>query len=102
MSSDSKMSINHIDLLKEVFIKTNVVDCSNSTIHQPVKKQSNRCHSCNKKTGLTGFVCKCKNNFCSEHRHAESHSCDFDYKADGLKILNHINIKCVADKVDKI
>jgi len=58
-----------------------------------VKKQVNttRCFQCNKKTGLTGFECKCGYTFCAAHRHAEDHGCAFDHKAHGRQILAQQN-----------
>ena len=35
----------------------------------------NRCFTCQKKVGLTGFDCKCKHQFCGEHRLPEAHAC---------------------------
>ncbi|CAK7337108.1 unnamed protein product [Dovyalis caffra] len=42
-----------------------------------------RCENCNKKVGLTGFNCRCGKIFCGMHRHAEEHSCTFDFKTHG-------------------
>jgi len=57
------------------------------------KKQKNttRCYQCGKKTGLTGFQCKCGYIFCAAHRHAEDHACAFDHKAHGRQILAQQN-----------
>ena len=44
------------------------------------KKKKNRCHTCKKKVGLTGFTCRCGGLFCSIHRYSDKHQCDFDYK----------------------
>ena len=44
------------------------------------KKKKNRCLSCKKKVGLTGFTCRCGGLFCSIHRYSDKHQCDFDYK----------------------
>ena len=30
--------------------------------------------------GLLGFKCRCEYVFCSKHRHAEDHQCDFDFQ----------------------
>ena len=48
---------------------------------------TNRCWTCNKKVGLLGFKCKCEYVFCGEHRLAEAHECDFDFKASGTQLL---------------
>jgi hypothetical protein len=44
------------------------------------RKKRNRCVSCKKKLGLTGFTCRCGGLFCSIHRYSDKHQCDFDYK----------------------
>ena len=44
------------------------------------KKKKNRCLSCKKKVGLTGFTCRCGGLFCSIHRYSDKHECNFDYK----------------------
>ncbi|KAJ0968448.1 hypothetical protein J5N97_025365 [Dioscorea zingiberensis] len=46
----------------------------------PLKKVSIRCLVCKKKVGLIGFSCRCGGLFCSSHRYAEQHQCQYDYK----------------------
>ena len=41
----------------------------------------NRCSSCRKRVGLTGFRCRCGDMFCGEHRYSDRHGCSYDYKA---------------------
>ncbi|KAL6656243.1 hypothetical protein ACP70R_007069 [Stipagrostis hirtigluma subsp. patula] len=41
----------------------------------------NRCSSCRKRVGLTGFRCRCGELFCGEHRYSDRHGCSYDYKA---------------------
>ena len=41
----------------------------------------NRCSSCRKRVGLTGFRCRCGEMFCGEHRYSDRHGCSYDYKA---------------------
>merc|ERR1711879_791177 len=68
-----------------------------------VQKKKSRCWSCNKRVGLLGFTCKCQYVFCSAHRMAETHECDFDYQNEGKEILaNALGEACVADKISKI
>lgn len=50
-----------------------------------------RCWFCSKKCGLTGFECRCGYTFCSKHRHAEEHNCDFDHKSRGREIIAKAN-----------
>lgn len=58
------------------------------------QKDKTKCWACQKKCGLTGFECRCAYVFCSKHRYAEDHDCDFDHKGKGREILakNNPNI----------
>merc|ERR1711982_244366 len=54
----------------------------------PAKKlKKNRCLTCKKKLGLTGFTCRCGDLFCSIHRYSDKHDCTFDYNAMGRRRL---------------
>jgi len=66
------------------------------------KKKKNRCLSCKKKVGLTGFTCRCGGLFCSIHRYSDKHVCGFDYKALGAEEISKSNPVVVAEKVAKI
>lgn len=66
------------------------------------KKKKNRCLSCKKKVGLTGFTCRCGGLFCSIHRYSDKHECNFDYKAMGEKEISEANPVVVAAKINKI
>merc|ERR1719513_105585 len=65
------------------------------------KKKKNRCLSCKKKVGLTGFTCRCGGLFCSIHRYSDKHECSFDYKALGAEEISKSNPVVVAQKVAK-
>ncbi|EDO38424.1 predicted protein, partial [Nematostella vectensis] len=68
----------------------------------PTKKKT-RCFSCGKKTGLaTTYQCRCGNSFCATHRYAEVHSCTYDYKSEGRKIIEQNNPVIAAPKLPKI
>uniref|UniRef100_A0A0E0EN80 AN1-type domain-containing protein n=1 Tax=Oryza meridionalis TaxID=40149 RepID=A0A0E0EN80_9ORYZ len=41
----------------------------------------NRCHSCRRRVGLTGFRCRCGELYCGAHRYSDRHDCSFDYKS---------------------
>jgi len=56
-------------------------------IQREEQKDKTKCWACSKKCGLTGFECRCGYVFCSKHRHAEDHDCDFDHKGKGREIL---------------
>ena len=62
----------------------------------------NRCSTCTKRTGLTGFKCRCGATFCSTHRYADAHNCQFDYKAAAAAQLTKANPAVVASKLDKL
>jgi predicted nucleic acid binding AN1-type Zn finger protein len=66
------------------------------------KKKKNRCLSCKKKVGLTGFTCRCGGLFCSIHRYSDKHECTFDYKELGAEEIRKSNPVVVACKVQKI
>ncbi|XP_064387914.1 uncharacterized protein LOC135336068 [Halichondria panicea] len=64
--------------------------------------KKNRCFSCRKKVGLTGFNCRCGYQFCSLHRYADKHNCSFDYKSAGREELERKHPRIVADKVQRL
>ncbi|KAG0541767.1 hypothetical protein BDA96_02G045800 [Sorghum bicolor] len=66
------------------------------------KPPSNRCLSCRKKVGLTGFQCRCGGTFCSTHRYTDSHQCTFDYKTAAREQIAKQNPVVMADKINKI
>jgi len=69
---------------------------------KPVQKHPNRCFSCNKKVGLTGFKCRCSYIFCSEHRYSDKHACTYDYKSQQKELLTKANPTVIADKIQRI
>lgn len=66
------------------------------------KEGPNRCTSCSKRVGLTGFKCKCGNLFCSTHRYSDKHDCQFDYRASGQDAIAKANPVVKSAKLDKI
>uniref|UniRef100_A0A3B0NHJ0 A20-like zinc finger/AN1-like Zinc finger containing protein, putative n=1 Tax=Theileria annulata TaxID=5874 RepID=A0A3B0NHJ0_THEAN len=62
----------------------------------------NRCNICKKMVGLLGFSCRCGNVFCSLHRQANVHNCQFDYKSYNRIQLERKSVKVVADKLERI
>jgi len=66
------------------------------------KPKKNRCASCKKKIGLTGFTCRCGGMYCGIHRYSDKHNCDFDYNAMGKAQIAAANPVIVAEKVSKI
>jgi len=49
---------------------------------------SSHCATCNKKTGIVPFDCKCGSVFCAKHRYPEEHACTFDFKTEERNKLN--------------
>lgn len=68
----------------------------------PSAPASNRCASCKRRVGLTGFRCRCNSVFCSLHRYADKHDCSFDYKAAGREAIAKANPVVKAEKIEKI
>nr|GMC88933.1 zinc finger A20 and AN1 domain-containing stress-associated protein 4-like [Ipomoea batatas] len=68
----------------------------------PSQMPANRCSSCRKKVGLTGFRCRCGVTFCGTHRYPEMHACTFNYKALGREAIAKANPLIKAQKLDKI
>ena len=51
------------------------------------------------------FVClfvRCGGNFCSWHRCPETHSCSFDYRSEGRRVIEQSNPLVTAEKLPKI
>jgi len=66
-------------------------------------KKRTRCIVCAKKLGLaTTYKCRCGNTFCSTHRYPETHTCSYDYKTEGRKLLEKNNPVVNAPKLPKI
>ncbi|XP_028782353.1 zinc finger A20 and AN1 domain-containing stress-associated protein 4 [Neltuma alba] len=64
--------------------------------------QPNRCATCRKRVGFTGFKCKCGITFCGVHRYPEKHGCSFDFKAVGREEISRANPVVIAEKLQKI
>ncbi|KAK3579697.1 hypothetical protein CHS0354_029176 [Potamilus streckersoni] len=66
------------------------------------KKKKNRCYTCKKKIGLTGFECRCGGLFCSIHRYSDKHDCTFNYKELAQEQIRKNNPVVVGEKIQKI
>ncbi|KAI9090654.1 hypothetical protein K1719_028507 [Acacia pycnantha] len=73
-----------------------------STVPDGTAAQPNRCATCRKRVGFTGFKCKCGITFCGVHRYPEKHGCSFDFKAVGREELSRANPVVIAEKLRKI
>ncbi|KAI7738704.1 hypothetical protein M8C21_001599 [Ambrosia artemisiifolia] len=61
-----------------------------------------RCTTCRKRVGLTSFICRCGNVFCSVHRYSDKHDCQFDYRTTAKDAIAKANPVVKAEKLDKI
>lgn len=66
------------------------------------KKKKNRCATCRKKVGLTGFECRCGGLYCAIHRYSDKHECSFDYRELGAAEIRRNNPVVVGEKIQKI
>lgn len=71
-------------------------------VEPSVQPNPNRCLTCRKRVGLTGFKCRCGSMFCGSHRYPEQHECNFDYKKVGKEAIAKANPVIKAAKLDKI
>ncbi|NXA43162.1 ZFAN5 protein, partial [Eudromia elegans] len=71
-------------------------------VSEKVKQKKNRCFTCRKKIGLTGFDCRCGKLFCALHRYSDMHACPYDYKAEAAEKIRKENPIVVAEKIQKL
>ncbi|XP_020238159.1 zinc finger A20 and AN1 domain-containing stress-associated protein 3 [Cajanus cajan] len=64
--------------------------------------QPNRCATCRRRVGLTGFKCRCGMMLCGTHRYPEQHACEFDFKGLGREQIAKANPVVKGEKLDKI
>ncbi|GKV34916.1 hypothetical protein SLEP1_g43249 [Rubroshorea leprosula] len=67
-----------------------------------MQASTNRCLTCRKRVGLTGFKCRCDMVFCGTHRYPEQHGCSFDFKGMGKEQIAKANPVVKAPKLEKI
>lgn len=78
------------------------LNVNGNTSENTGKQAPNRCVSCRKRVGLTGFKCRCGGTFCSTHRYSEKHECSFDYRTAGRDAIAKANPVVKAEKIEKI
>ncbi|XP_019853109.1 PREDICTED: AN1-type zinc finger protein 4-like [Amphimedon queenslandica] len=67
-----------------------------------VNIERNKCMKCQKRTRLANsYTCRCGGVYCSIHRYAETHSCTFNYKAEGKELIARNNPLVTAPKLSK-
>ncbi|KAF9688705.1 hypothetical protein SADUNF_Sadunf01G0015900 [Salix dunnii] len=75
---------------------------SGERVEAKPKDGPNRCTSCKKRVGLTGFKCRCSSLFCASHRYSDKHDCPFDYRTFAREAIAKANPVVKAEKLDKI
>ncbi|XVE79272.1 hypothetical protein DITRI_Ditri14bG0044500 [Diplodiscus trichospermus] len=71
-------------------------------VQPQVQARPNRCLTCKKRVGLTGFKCRCGMVFCGTHRYPEQHGCTFDLKTMGKEQIAKANPVVKGEKLQKI
>ncbi|WJX11538.1 hypothetical protein P8452_02140 [Trifolium repens] len=75
---------------------------SSITVDSVGSVEPNRCVTCRKRVGLTGFKCRCGSMFCGSHRYPERHGCSFDFKTVGREEIARANPLIRAEKLQRI
>ena len=68
----------------------------------PTRPKRCQMTDCKAKLALTDSACKCTGFYCMKHRHAETHSCAFDYKSEGMGKLKTQLVEAKGVKVENI
>uniref|UniRef100_A0A2P2LY67 Zinc finger family protein n=1 Tax=Rhizophora mucronata TaxID=61149 RepID=A0A2P2LY67_RHIMU len=87
---------------KIISLQQSCVSGSGESVEAKPKEGPNRCSSCKKRVGLTGFKCRCGNLFCASHRYSDKHECPFDYRTAAREAIAKANPVVKAEKLDKI
>ncbi|KAI4334253.1 hypothetical protein L6164_018964 [Bauhinia variegata] len=79
-----------------------VEEAKSTSPAQPEQQQSNRCMTCRRRVGLTGFKCRCGLTLCGSHRYPEQHGCEFDFKRMDREQIAKANPVVKAEKLEKV
>ncbi|KAJ6220317.1 hypothetical protein RDWZM_006129 [Blomia tropicalis] len=58
-----------------------------------------RCAICPQSIAVIAFDCRCGRRFCIKHQLANTHQCNFDYRAAGAEEIRKANPKVIAKKI---
>ncbi|XP_004516195.1 zinc finger A20 and AN1 domain-containing stress-associated protein 4-like [Cicer arietinum] len=100
--STSEPTVVSIESINPLPALTDVPSSSVTVVPVSVSAQPNRCVTCRKRVGLTGFKCRCGSTFCGSHRYPERHGCSFDFKTVGREEIARANPLIRAEKLQKI
>uniref|UniRef100_A0A0D9VDB3 AN1-type domain-containing protein n=1 Tax=Leersia perrieri TaxID=77586 RepID=A0A0D9VDB3_9ORYZ len=99
----AEVAVAQVEAKMLVVQPTDVAGTSEEVAAVPkVKEGPNRCATCRKRVGLTGFNCRCGNMYCALHRYSDKHECQFDYRTAGRNAIAKANPVVKAEKLDKI
>lgn len=101
-SADIKDKIDDEDASCSGSSSNNSADGDDKDGDKDSKKKKNRCATCRKKVGLTGFECRCGGLYCAIHRYSDKHECSFDYRELGAAEIRRNNPVVVGEKIQKI
>ncbi|XVF04679.1 hypothetical protein REPUB_Repub05bG0105800 [Reevesia pubescens] len=87
---------------KTISVQPSCASSSGVSVEAKPKEGPNRCNTCKKRVGLTGFKCRCGNLFCTSHRYSDKHDCPFDYRTAARDAIAKANPIVKAEKLDKI
>ncbi|XP_078279660.1 AN1-type zinc finger protein 5-like isoform X3 [Rhinoraja longicauda] len=100
--SEGSLKVEVITASAAVNLETAESSTDGEKAPEKTKPKKNRCFTCRKKVGLTGFDCRCGNLFCGLHRYSDKHSCPYDYKAEAAEKIRKENPIVVAEKIQKL
>ncbi|KAJ6714045.1 ZINC FINGER A20 AND AN1 DOMAIN-CONTAINING STRESS-ASSOCIATED PROTEIN 8 [Salix viminalis] len=87
---------------KTISVLPSCASSSGERVEAKSKEGPNRCTSCKKRVGLTGFKCRCGSLFCASHRYSDKHDCPFDYRTFAREAIAKANPVVKAEKLNKI
>lgn len=87
---------------KAVALPSSQTSSSSVVAEVKAKEGPNRCGTCKKRVGFTGFKCRCGNLYCGAHRYSDKHDCQFDYRSAAQDAIAKANPVVKAEKLDKI
>lgn len=95
------IQVNTVEL-KTISVQPSSASGLGESVEAKPKEGPNRCNTCKKRVGLTGFKCRCGNLFCASHRYSDKHECPFDYRNAAREAIAKANPIVKAEKLDKI
>lgn len=87
---------------KVVALPSSPTSSSSVVAEVKAKEGPNRCGTCKKRVGFTGFKCRCGHLYCGAHRYSNKHDCQFDYRSAAQDAIAKANPVVKAEKLDKI